>query len=31
MMVAAGASSGVGTRVFSEHVMGARISGFRFD
>jgi aromatic ring-opening dioxygenase catalytic subunit (LigB family) len=31
MMVAAGASSGPGTRVFSEHVMGAQISGYRFD
>jgi aromatic ring-opening dioxygenase catalytic subunit (LigB family) len=31
LMVAAGAAEGAGTRVFSQQVMGAQVSGYRFD
>lgn len=31
LMVAAGASTGTGTRVYNERVLGTMISGFRFD
>jgi aromatic ring-opening dioxygenase catalytic subunit (LigB family) len=31
LMVAAGASDALGTRVYNERVLGSMISGFRFD